>query len=158
MKKVIYILLFSNLIFANNIVFKKYSCDSCHAFGNSKGMASNLKDIGKNRDVVYLRNYILNPKSSVMPSFKQISEKELEELLVFLGANFTKEYYRLSKQRLYGQRKAKIKHTQEQLKLHRECNSGVCNSCEVLAYMYDFGFNVVKNKQKAQKLYKQGCK
>lgn len=157
-KIITYIVLLSVYILADNQVFKKYSCDSCHAFGNTKGLASNLKDIGKKRDVVYLREYILNPKSSVMPAFQNISEDELRSLLIYLGARFNKEYSILAQKRYMSQQKLTNRYTKEQIKLYKECNDGVCNSCDVLAYMYDFGFNMKKDKQKAKMLYKKGCK
>lgn len=73
---------------AGKAFFEKKRCIMCHTIeGNGGTIASDLSEIGSNRDRVWLLKFFKNPKK-LMPTAKMMpvkgSEKELEALADYL--------------------------------------------------------------------------
>lgn len=71
-------------------LFKSENCIACHAIGGKGGgVGPNLSEVGRRRSREYIVKQIKDPKShnpnSAMPSFKHLSEQDIEALADYLA-------------------------------------------------------------------------
>ncbi len=71
-------------------VYKAQGCSACHMLDGVGGnVGPDLSRIGKKRDKEWIEQQLRNPKShnpqSIMPSFNKLSEKDLDDLAIYLA-------------------------------------------------------------------------
>lgn len=71
-------------------VFLREKCMDCHTLkGKGGAVGPNLTTVGVRRDRVFIRQQITNPSShnpnTAMPSFKDLSEQDLNALVEYLA-------------------------------------------------------------------------
>ncbi len=71
-------------------VYKAQGCSACHMLDGVGGnVGPDLSRVGKKRDKEWIEQQLRNPKShnpqSIMPSFNKLSEKDLDDLAIYLA-------------------------------------------------------------------------
>ncbi len=71
-------------------LFKTNGCQACHRIGGIGGsVGPDLTTVGKRRDEAWMKAQLKNPKShdpnSIMPSFAQLPEKDIDDLVEYLS-------------------------------------------------------------------------
>ncbi|MDH4162384.1 MAG: cytochrome c [Nitrospirota bacterium] len=71
-------------------IFQREKCMDCHTMkGRGGAVGPNLTTVGARRNSAYIREQIRNPSSqnpnTAMPSFKDLSEQDMDKLVEYLS-------------------------------------------------------------------------